>query len=71
MSKRKHFYPIEEQINDCFDFLGKPHKDAFEMDEAEISMVEAELRKSFCWVKHPDYAVLIPKHIESGTLIEQ
>lgn len=67
----KYYYSIEEQINNCFAFLGKNCKSAFEMDDAELCKAEDELKRIFCWVYHPDYIQFIPKHIASGTLIEQ
>ena len=62
---------IITRLRKCFAFLGKNHKSAFEMDDAELCKAEDELKRIFCWVYHPDYIQFIPKHIASGTLIEQ
>lgn len=66
----KNYYCIEDQINDCFRFLGKQRKDAHEMNEYELEMAENEVAKEFCWIEHPAYIQSIPKHLSSGTIIE-
>lgn len=67
---KKDDYFIEDQVNDCFHFLGKKQKDAHEMDERELSEAEREVANDFTWVEHPNYIQFVPKHIVSGTIIE-
>lgn len=66
---KKSFY-IEDQVNNCFRFLGQQRKDAHEMNEQELLEAESELAKEFCWIEYPDYIQSVPKHISSGTIIE-
>ena len=65
----QYFYPIEEQINDCYTYLNKPHKNAYDMTESELETAKAELRQHFSFIPHPGYTQNIPKHNASGTLI--
>ena len=65
----KKYYPMEEQINDCYAFLGIKKKDAHDMNEAEMEDCEIGLGKHFEWVEHEECYQLVPKHIETGKLI--
>lgn len=63
----KFYYPIDEQIDACYAFLGIEKKPADSMTEDEMS--EAELAELFEWVEHPEYMQLVPRHLETGKYI--
>lgn len=62
-------YGLEEQINDCYEYLGLSHKDAREMSGAELEEAETFLEKEFTWVSDPRYVQQIPRHIGTGELV--
>lgn len=68
--KRPVYYAIEDQINDCYRFLGWCRKDAHNMNDDELFMAERELEKEFYWIKQSGYIQNIPQHIASGIIIE-
>ena len=68
-ARKKVYYPMEDQINDCYAYLGITKKDAHDMTEAELDEASIELSKHFEWVEHPECHQLVPKHIETGILI--
>lgn len=67
----KYDYPMEDAINDMYDFLGIEHKDAWAMTESEIDDAVSVLEKTFKFVEHPDYSQWVPMHIETGKIVPE
>jgi len=65
----KVHYPIEQQVDDCYKYLGMERKSAYDMTEDEISAAEREREQYFKWVEHPKCAQMVPQHIESGKIL--
>ena len=62
-------YPFKEQINDCYKLLGLKRKNAFDMNECELEIAEAEICVHFEWVVCPDYKQLVPRHKKTRQLV--
>ena len=65
----QRYYPLEDQINACYDYLGVEHKNADNMTDEEINSSTLDLAQYFVWIPHPEYMQFVPKHIESGDII--
>ena len=71
MSGGPIYYPLEEQINDCYAFLEIPHKAVPEMDEAELEEAKSFLSRHFVWAEKKGYIQAAPRHRETGTDIAE
>lgn len=65
----KFYYSPKNQINDCFDFLKQPHKDAHSMDGQELEAAEIALAEHFAFVEDPNFVQCIPLHVATQTKI--
>lgn len=69
MTEPAKYYPIEDQVNDCFAFLGKAMPDAHGMTEQELADAETWLSGQFTWANRPGFVQAVPVHVATGTVI--
>lgn len=69
LTEPARYYPIEDQVNDCFAFLGKSMPDAHGMTEQELADAETWLSGQFTWVNRAGFVQAVPMHVATGTVI--
>ena len=59
-------YPIEEQLADCYSFLGIPWENNMYLTEEKMLAIENSLNGLFVWVEHPGFVQNIPQFKVTG-----